>query len=433
MGKPYKCYMPEQDLLLPPSLRDWLPDDHLAFFVSDLVDALDLSAITAVYETDDRGQPPYHPAMMTKLLVYGYCIGVFSSRKIARRLVEDVAFRVLAAGNGPDFRTIADFRKIHLAALEGLFTQVLQVAREAGAVHVGRVAIDGSKVKANASKHKAMSYDRMPEREAALVEEVRHLLSQADATDAQEDAAYGGRSGDDVPAELRRRETRIARIREAKRVLEERARQHAKADGKPVDDAKPEDKAQYNFTDPESRIMKGPEGFVQAYNAQIVVDSVCQLIVGQAVTQEANDKQQLAPMIETVTAQFGEPPIEVLADSGYCSDANLGYTAAAGIAPYIATERKKHREADRPSVRGPLPKNATLTDRMRRKLQTKRGKAVYRWRKAIVEPVFGQIKHARGFRQFLLRGVQKVRAEWALVCLGHNVLKMHGLCRGYLR
>jgi transposase len=387
MGKPYKCYLPEQNLLLPPSLRDWLPDDHLAFFVSDLVDALDLSAITAVYETDDRGQPPYHPAMMTKLLVYGYCIGVFSSRKIARRLVEDVAFRVLAAGNSPDFRTIADFRKIHLAALEALFTQVLQVAREAGAVHVGRVAIDGSKVKANASKHKAMSDDRMPEREAALVEEVRHVLTQADATDAQEDAAHGGRSGDDVPAELRRRETRIARIREAK----------------------------------------------QAYNAQIVVDSVCQLIVGQAVTQEANDKQQLAPMVEAVAAQFGEQPTAVLADSGYCSDANLGYTAAAGIDTYIATERKKHREADRPSTRGPLPKQATLTDRMRRKLQTTRGKAVYRWRKAIVEPVFGQIKHARGFRQFLLRGVQKVRAEWALVCFGHNVLKMHGLCRGYLR
>jgi transposase len=428
MGKPYKSYVPEQELLLPPSLRDWLPDDHVAFFVSDLVDELDLSAITAVYETDDRGQPPYHPAMMTKLLVYGYCIGVFSSRKIARRLIEDVAFRVLAAGNRPDFRTIADFRKIHLAALEGLFTQVLQLAREAGALHVGRVAIDGSKVKANASKHKAMSYDRMQEREATLAAEVRHLLTQAEATDAQEDAAHGGQGGEDVPAELRRRETRIARIREAKRVLEDRAKQQAQADGKPVEGAKPEDKAQYNFTDPESRIMKGPEGFVQAYNAQLAVDSVCQLIVGQAVTQEANDKQQLAPLVEAVTVQFGEHPTQVLADSGYCSDANLGSTAAAGIDAYIATERTKHSQGDRLSARGPLPKNATLTDRMRRKLQTKRGKAVYRLRKAIVEPVFGQIKHARGFRQFLLRGFRKVQAEWALVCLGHNVLKMHGLC-----
>ncbi len=228
MAKSYKTYLPEQSLLLPPSLREWLPDDHLAFFVSDLVDVLDLSAITSVYERDDRGQPPYHPAMMTKVLVYGYCTGVFSSRRIARRLVDDVAFRVLAAGNTPDFRTIADFRKIHLAALEGLFVQVLQMAREAGAVSVGRVAIDGSKVKANASKHQAMSYGRMQEREATLATEVHHLLTQAEATDAQEDATHGrDRRGDELPPELQRRETRLARIREAKRVLEARAKAEA--------------------------------------------------------------------------------------------------------------------------------------------------------------------------------------------------------------
>jgi transposase len=428
MAKTFRAYVPEQELLLPPSLRDWLPDDHLAFFVNDLVDALDLSAITAVYEREDRGQPPYHPAMMTKLVVYGYCVGVFSSRKIARRLVEDVAFRVLAAGNTPDFRTISDFRKIHLSALEGLFTQVLRLAREAGAVHVGRVAVDGSKVKANASKHKAMSYDRMPEREATLAAEVRHLLSQAEATDAQEDAMHGSRPGrEDVPAELRRRETRIARIREAKRVLEERAKAQADAAAKPTESATPADKAQYNFTDPESRIMKGPDGFVQAYNAQIVVESVCQLIVGHAVTQDANDKQQLTPMIEAVVEQFGDRPTEVLADSGYCSEANLTALATADLDLYLATGRLKHGEPP-PCPRGPLPKGATLTDRMRRKLQTKTGKNVYRWRKAIVEPVFGQIKHARGFRQFLLRGLEKVQGEWALVCLGHNVLKFHGLC-----
>jgi transposase len=428
MGKPYKPYVPEQALLLPPSLRDWLPDDHLAFFVSELVDELDLSAITAVYESDDRGQPPYHPAMMTKVLVYGYCIGVFSSRKIARRLVEDVAFRVLAAGNRPDFRTIADFRKMHLEALQGLFTQVLQLAREVGAVQVGRVAIDGSKVKANASKHKAMSYDRMQEREASLTQEVHHLLTQAEATDAQEDATHGTASrGDNVPAELRRRETRLARIREAKRVLEARAKATAAAEHKPAEEAKPEDKAQYNFTDPESRIMKGPDGFVQAYNAQIAVDDVGQLIVGQAVTQEVNDKRQLQPMIETVVAQTGEQPTQVLADSGYCSEDNLKYTAAQDIDAYVATERLKHTDPVRRCLRGPLPKTATVTDRMRRKLQTKRGKAVYRWRKAIVEPVFGQIKQGRGFRQFLLRGLKKVQAEWALVCLGHNVLKLHVL------
>lgn len=428
MAKTFRAYVPEQDLLLPPSLRDWLPDDHLAFFVSDLVDALDLSAITAVYNREDRGQPPYHPAMMTKLLVYGYCVGVFSSRRIARRLVEDVAFRVLAAGNTPDFRTLSDFRKIHLAALEGLFIQVLQLAREAGALQVGRVAVDGSKVKANASKHKAMSYARMQDREATLATEVRHLLTQADATDAQEDARHGARhAGPDVPAELRRRDTRLARIREAKQVLEARAKAQAEADQKPADGATPADKAQYNFTDPESRIMKGPDGFVQAYNAQIVVEGVCQFIVGQAVTQEVNDKRQLTPMIEAVVKQFGDRPTQVLADSGYCSEANLATQAPTDLDLYIATGRLKHGELA-PCPRGPLPKAATLTDRMRRKLQTQSGKNVYRWRKAIVEPVFGQIKQARGFRQFLLRGLENVQGEWALVCLGHNVLKFHGLC-----
>ena len=428
MAKTFRAYVPEQELLLPPSLRDWLPDDHLAFFVSDLVDALDLSAITEVYDREDRGQPPYHPAMMTKLLVYGYCIGVFSSRKIARRLVEDVAFRVLAAGNTPDFRTLSDFRKIHLAALEGLFIQVLQLAREAGALQVGRVAVDGSQVKANASKHKAMSDGRMQDREATLVTEVRHLLTQADATDAQEDATHGARSaGPDVPAELRRRETRLARIREAKHVLEARAKAQAEADQSPSDEATPADKTQYNFTDPESRIMKGPDGFVQAYNAQIVVESEHQFIVGQAVTQEVNDKRQLTPMVETVVTQFGERPTQVLADSGYCSETNLATLAATDLDLYIATGRLKHGEPP-PCPRGPLPKDATWTDRMRRKLQTKPGKNVYRWRKAIVEPVFGQIKHARGFRQFLLRGFRKVQGEWTLVCLGHNVVKFHGLC-----
>lgn len=428
MAKTFRVYVPEQDLLLPPSLRDWLPDDHLAFFVSDLVDALDLSAITAVYNLEERGQPPYHPAMMTKLLVYGYCVGVFSSRKIARRLVEDVAFRVLAAGNTPDFRTLSDFRKIHLAALEGLFIQVLQLAREAGALQVGRVAVDGSKVKANASKHKAMSYARMQDREATLATEVRHLLSQADATDAQEDARHGTRPGrEDVPAELRRRETRIARIREAKRVLEERAKAQADAEAKPTESATPADKAQYNFTDPESRIMKGPDGFVQAYNAQIVVESAHQFIVGQAVTQEGNDKRQLTRMVETVVKQCGARPTQVLADSGYCSETNLATLATTDLDLYIATGRLKHGEPP-PCPRGPLPKDATWTDRMRRKLHTKPGKNVYRWRKAIVEPVFGQIKYARGFRQFLLRGFRKVQGEWTLVCLGHNVLKLHRLC-----
>jgi transposase len=399
----------------------------LAYFVSDLVDELDLSAIVAPYEAEERGFPPYHPVMLTKVLLYGYCVGVYSSRKIERRLMEDVAFRVLAAGNEPDFRTIAEFRRRHLDALQGLFVQVLRLAREAGALQVGRVAVDGSKIKANASKHKAMSYGRMQEREAQLTQEVRHMLTQAEATDAQEDEAHGrGRRGDELPAELQRRTTRLARIRQAKRVLEERAQAAAEAKAPAARAPKPDDKAQYNFTDPESRIMKGPDGFVQAYNAQIAVEPVTQMIVGQAVTQAVNDKQQLVPMIETVAAQSGEAPQQVLADSGYCSDANLAYAAAHEIDAYIATERLK-RDVPLPPCRGPLPKGATLTDRMRRKLRTKRGADVYRWRKAIVEPVFGQVKHARGFRQFLLRGFAKVQAEWALVCLAHNIVKINGL------
>jgi transposase len=430
MAKTFRPYVPEQDFLLPPSLREWLPADRLAYFVSDLVDQLDLSAITAPYEHEERGYPPYHPVMLTKVLLYAYCVGVFSSRKIQRRLNEDVAFRLLAAENQPDFRTIADFRQRHLAALEGLFVQVVRLAREAGAMSVGRVAIDGSKIRANASKHKAMSYRRMVEKEEQLAQEVHHLLTQAAATDAQEDEQHGrDRRGDELPDELRRRETRLARIREAKRVLEERARAQAEANGDDAKAATPADKAQYNFTDPESRIMKGPEGFVQAYNAQIAVEATCQLIVGQTVTQAVNDKQQLAPMIETVVAQAGDTPQEVLADNGYCSTATLEYVTAHGIDAFIATDRLKHDVAP-PAGQGPLPKRATLTDRMRRKLRRKAGASVCRWRKAIVEPVFGQIKYARGFRQFLLRGVEKVRGEWSLLCLTHNMLKCYGLIYG---
>jgi len=308
MAKTYRPYVPEQDLLLPPSLRDWLPDDHLAYFVSDLIDQLDLSAITLVYEDNERGQPPYHPVMMTKVLVYAYCVGVFSSRKIERRLSEDVAFRVLAAGNQPDFRTISDFRKQHLPALRGLFEQVLRLALEAGAMTLGRVALDSTKVKANASKHRAMSYGRMRDKEQQLKAEVIHLLSQAEAADTAEDdrRLSSTRRGDDLPAELQRRESRLRRIREAKRALEARAREEATAAGQSVDEAKPPDTAQYNFTDPESRIMHHkPEGFVQGYNVQVAVEGTLQLIVGEAVTQDTNDKQQLKPMIRTMKEQAG--------------------------------------------------------------------------------------------------------------------------------
>ena len=428
MAKTYRPYLPEQDLLLPPSLRDWLPENHLVFFVSDLIDQLDLSAITKAYEDEERGYPPYHPVMLTKVLVYAYCVGVFSSRRIQRRLLEDVPCRVLAAGNQPDFRTIADFRKTHLAALQGFFEQVLRLARELGAPRMGRVALDGSKVKANASKHKAMCYDRMRDKQRQLREEVKQLLAQAEATDAAEDAEYGAdRRGDELPAELQRRESRLERIREAKRVLEARAKDEAAAAGQPTDAAKPDPKAQYNFTDPESRIMKGPDGFVQAYNVQIAVDEL-QLIVGQAVTQETNDKKQLLPMITTIAQQSGDTPTQLLADAGYCSDANLTAIADTSIDAYISTRKQKHGVRPGPCPRGPLPKTATIVDRMSRKLHAKTGAAVYAARKGIVEPVIGQIKQARGFRQFLLRGFDKVQAEWSLVCTTHNILKLYRLC-----
>ena len=431
MAKSYRSYLPEQDLLLPPSLREWLPEDHLAYFVSDVVDQLDLSAIEAVYEQEDRGQPPYHPRMMTKILLYGYCVGVFSSRRIEKKLVEDIGFRMLAAGNAPDFRTLSDFRKLHLAALQGLFDQVLQIALRAGTMKLGRVALDGSKVKAHASKHKAMSYGRMQEEEKRLKEEVKRLLEQAEAADAEEDERYGadGR-GDELPAELARRETRLQRIREAKRELEERAREQAKSKGEPEEKAKPDAKMQYNFTDPESRIMPGAEGFVQAYNAQIAVEPDFQLIVGQNVTQATNDKQQLAPTVEAIKEQAGQKPQEVMSDSGYCSEANLKYLENKKIEGFIATDRESYRDREQPGPRGPLPEGATRVDRMRRKLQTKVGAAIYSKRKTVVEPVFGQIKEARGFRRFLLRGLEKVRGEWAVICLTHNILKLHRLCYG---
>ena len=434
MSKGYRPYLPDQEFLLPPSPREWLPEGHLDYFVSDVVDQLNLAPMHAVYGEEQRGQPPYDPRMMTKLLVYGYCVGVFSARKIQQRVSEDIAFRVLAAGNEPDFRTISDFRKIHLKTLEGFFEEVLKITLETGTLKLGRVALDGTKIKANASKHKAMSYDRMKQQEKAIRAQVKELLAQAEATDAEEDARYGkDKRGDELPEELRRRETRLKRIREAKQAVEQRAREKAEAADKPVEEAKPEDKDQYNFTDPESRIMKSREGFVQAYNAQAAVEPNFQFIVGQAVTQAANDKEQVQPMGEVIEQPSGQRPEELWADSGYCSEKNLEYLEAAAepekrIEAYLATGRQKHGEALPACPRGPLPKGVTRVDRMKRKLQTKAGAALYAARKAIVEPVFGQIKQARGFRRFSLRGLAKVQAEWAFVCLTHNILKLYRIC-----
>ena len=359
-----------------------------------------------MYGDEQRGQPPYDPRMMTKVLVYGYCVGVFSSRRIERRLAEDVGFRVLAAGNAPNFRTIADFRKLHLATLAGLFEEVLKLGLEAGALKLGRVALDGTKVQANASKHKAMSYGRMKEKERQLRAEVRELLAQAEAADASEDAHYGAdRRGDELPAELQRRETRLKRIREAKRALEERARQQAEKEGKPnaeVQQAKPADKEQYNFTDPESRLMKGREGLVQGYNAQAAVEPGLQLIVGQSVTPAANDKEQIEPMVQVIKQQSGQRPAGILADNGYCSEKNLEYLATTGqaghpIDAYIATGKQKHGEYRQPCPRGPLPRNATRVDRMKRKLQTRAGRQSMRLAKRLCSRSSARSNRRAGF------------------------------------
>ena len=376
---------------------------------------------------------------MVKLLVCGYCRGVRSSRKIAQRLVEDVPFRVLAAGNQPDFRTISDFRKIHLEALEQLFQQVLRLALEAGAVKLGRVALDGTKMKANASKHKAMSWGRMKQAEKQIAAEVKQMLREAAAADAAEDARYGpDKTGQELPEDLQRRKTRLEKIRQAQKALKQRAREKAAAQDKPPDEvrkAKPREKDQYNFSDPESRIMKGGDGFLQGYNAQAAVEGVCQLIVGQTVTQAANDKEQLQPLLQAVEQQAGQRPEEVLADSGYCSEQNLESLESAAepeskIEAYLATKKDKHGQRRPAAKRGPLPRAATRVERMKRKLQTRAGAKVYAQRKWIVEPVFGQIKQGRGMRGFLFRGLEKVRGEWALICLTHNILKMHTLCYG---
>src|ERR1700692_53946 len=433
MPKGYRPYLPNQDLLLPTSLREWVAEEHLVYFVSDVVDQLDLSAIHAVYGEEKRGQPPYDPRLMTKLLVYGYCTGVFSSRRIQKRLQEDIPFKVLAAGNEPDFRTISDFRKLHLGALQGLFEQVLEMALEVGAVKVGRVSVDGTKLKATASKHKAMSYGRMKEKQQQLSEEVKGLLAQAEAADEEEDRRHGSKRGDELPEELRRRQTRLAKIKLAKKVIAQRARDKAAEEGKSAEEAKrakPDDKDQYNFTDPESRMMKGADGFVQGYKAQAAVEPKLLLIVGQTVTEATNDKKQLIPMVELIEQQSGQRPETILADNGYCSEQNLEHLESADelerkIEGFIATGKQKHGEHRLPAKRGPLPKGATKVDRMKRKLQTKVGRAVYAARKCVVEPVFGQIKQARGFRQFLLRGKKKVKGEWALLCLTHNVLRLH--------
>jgi transposase len=449
MSKTFRPYDLDQRLLLPPDLRDWLPEGDLALFISDIVDSLDVSAIVGAYG-DGRGQPPYHPAMMVKLLLYAYCTGCPSSRKIERATYHDVAFRVLAADQHPDHDSIASFRQRHLGALASFFVQVLQLCRAAGLVTLGHVALDGTKIKANASKHKAMSYARMQETEQRLTQEVQTLLAQAAAVDATEEATYGrGRRGDELPAELARRESRLAKIREAKAALEHEAkarvtaaaaeaatklaareqrrgrRKGPRAKMPDPEHAAPAPKSQRNFTDPESRIMidGATKSFMQAYNAQAAVDSHGQIIVACDVTTTAADAEQFVPLLAQVHAHVGEAPRVVSADAGYFSEANLALATVAGIDVYVPPDRHGHRAADHEAARNPSRKNLAA-EQMRAKLRAPAGRAIYARRKTIPEPVFGQIKEVRGFRRFSFRGRVKVWAEWCLICLTHNLLKL---------
>ena len=431
-------------LLLPPSLREWLPKRHLVYFVADLVESLDLNEILDCYGGPARGTVPYDPRMLVAVLIYAYCVGVFSSRKIARRLEEDIAFRVLAANQRPDYRTISDFRKIHLKTLAGLFVQVLRMCQKAGLVKLGHVALDGTKIKANASKHKAMSYERMNKEEAKLKAEVEALLKQAQDIDNLEDEEYGkDKRGDELPEELAFRETRLKKIQEAKAELEREALEKAEAKKqeketqekedsrpgpKPKDpDPTPASKAQKNFTDPESRIMPSSgdkKSFVQGYNCQAAVDTENQVIVAADVTQETNDKKQSEPMLEQVVSNTGQVPIKSSMDSGYFSKENVTAAQQLGTEVFIPPDRQEHGKSIPAAPRGRIPQSLSVADRMRRKLQTKRGRKIYGKRKETAEPVFGQIKQCRGFRQFLLRGATKVKGEWSLVCTTHNILKL---------
>jgi transposase len=445
--KTFRPYDQEQMLLLPPSLAEWLPEDHLARFVSDLVDgALDLAPIYAGY-TEERGFPPYAPRLMVKLLIYGDATGTPSSRALERRCHEDVAVRYLTADQRPDYRSIARFRRRHLDALAELFLQALRLCRKAGLVKLGRVALDGTKLRANASRRKAMSYGRMQAREAQLQAEIatlrqraRELLDQAEATDRAEDARHGALRGDELPAELARRERRLATIAAAKEALEEEARREAQAKPvrprrRPDDDdpppPRPKDTAQRNFTDPDSKIMlTADKSFHQCYNGQAVVDDAAQVIVACDLTNQAADAPHLPALLEQVARNLGQEDapaltgITVLADAGYFSEDNLAAVASHGADPYIATQRLTHSETPAPAPRGRIPKDATPKQRMARRLRTKRGRAVYARRKAIVEPVFGQMDTTQRARRLLLRGLPAARAEWRLHCACHNLLKL---------
>ncbi len=525
MSKPktFRPWNPEQTLLLPPSPVEWLPEHHLVFFLLDMAGELDLSAIYAVYEArDPRGVKAYEPRMMVVLLLYAYCVGIPSSRRIERACWEDAAFRVLTGNQQPDHSRISDFRLVHLDALAGLFVQVLRLCQKAGLVSLGNVALDGTKVKANASKHKAMSHERMLKSEAQLEAEIAALLRKAELIDAQEDARYGkGERGDELPKELQRRQDRLDVLRKAKAELEaeaaadnarrreqqarsaeeqaveaaaqaadaeaaaaaedsdkidtervaaaqalakeaQKAERRAKAArgraelarrlaidkaqaaGHPFPDplnsadplampsrnlpatavGDPKANAQRNFTDPDSHILKGGDGWIQGYNCQAAVDGDHQIIVAVGVSNQASDQHHFVPMLERIVANTGQLPEKMIADAGYCSTGNIEASEQRGLDAYLSTSRQEHGKRPRPS-RGPAPRDLNARGRMDRKLRSKAGQAIYALRKIIAEPVFGQIKGARGLDRFLLRGLEKVDSEWALMAITHNIGKLH--------
>jgi len=448
MAKKYRPYQPNQEYLLPPNIHDWLPENHLAYFISETVDNLDLSEIFEYYEPSDRGNPPYHPTMMTKVIFYAYCIGTPSSRKIDKALEEDVPFRVLGAGNFPDFRTISEFRRIHLEPLSGLFVQVLELCETAGMVKLGVVAIDGTKIKANASMDKNRKHKKLTEEEERLEKIVKDMFEQAENIDKDEDRIYGPTNrGDELPKGFRTRKERLERIRKAKEDLEKAQREKQEKYEKMIDERKKkeegtrkklrgrkpkkiddinEDKAVANTTDPESRIMKTRKGFIQGYNAQAGVDCESQVIVAAAVTQEQNDKHQLVPMLNLIRENTGKNPNKTIEDAGYWNHDQIN-NVDNDIELFIATDKDwKQREKLRmlPPPRGRIPNNLSPKDRMERKLLTKRGKAIYKMRGCTIEPAFGQIKDSRGLKKFLLRGLNKVNGEWNLMCITHNILKL---------
>jgi transposase len=442
MSRKFREWQPDAGWLFPPSPRDWLPEDHLVYFLLDVTAQIDISPIVEDYGGDNGGQPPFHPRMMLVLLLYAYSVGVFSSRKIMQRCTTDAAFRVIVGEDIPDFRRIAEFRARHLQHLQPLFLEVLVLCREAGLLKVGRLSLDGTKIKANASRNKAMSYDRMGSEAERLQQEIDALLARAENADAADDDQFGDLPGEQIPEELKRHESRLAKILEAKAALEEAARQKAQdhvdqmeAEGRDhrtdPNEAVPKPKDQRNFTDPESKIMKtSNKGFDQCGNAQAVANEQ-QIVVAADVTDQANDVRQTVPMVEQAITNLDDAGVEdninaLTADAGYFSEENMQAVDANERIDnaFIATGRQKHNAPVPEPPKGRPPKNLTAKQKMARRNRTKKGRTEYARRKVIIEPVFGQIKAGLGFRNFLLRGLEKMKGEWKLVCLTHNLLKL---------